>query len=229
MQPHAFILLDTGRYAASLYYRRHISEFIGDMLGVRLHSRQMELYLNAREEDSARRLLGAIPFPIAFHPAPRGSRNKAWPIDHWREIVRRNPAYTFMQLGNTDDEYVRGAIDLRGATTLRVAFALVKSAKVFVGIDSCMAHVASAVGTPGLVVFGPTSRVLWGNDSNVNISENLSCSPCESILGPQPCPYSSKCMTSVTVDRVHDALQEVVKRLPDACAKADPIGSLVSP
>jgi hypothetical protein len=208
----SFIYLNSGRYSGSLYYPGHITSFLAGGAGVRLRSSRMELYLTEQEEREGQKLLRGAEFPVALHATPFGTRNKVWELGRWKEIISQNPGLQFFQLGTGGDESVRGAIDLRG-TKLRVGFAIIKAARLFVGVDSCFAHAASAMGTPGVVVFGPTSTTLWGNSGNINISRNYVCAPCESLLGPHPCPYGAPCMTAVSVADVQAAIDAAKMQL----------------
>jgi ADP-heptose:LPS heptosyltransferase len=51
---------------------------------------------------------------------------------------------------------------LAGRTDLLGLSALVASARLLVGPDTGVAHLATAFGTPSVVLFGPTSPALWG-------------------------------------------------------------------
>ncbi len=52
-------------------------------------------------------------------------------------------------------------IDLGGKTTLFDLAALIEGAKFFVGLDSVASHIAAAVNTPGVTLFGPTRSENW--------------------------------------------------------------------
>ena len=52
-------------------------------------------------------------------------------------------------------------IDLGGKTTLFDLAALIEGAKFFVGLDSVASHIAAAVNTPGVTLFGPSKSENW--------------------------------------------------------------------
>ncbi|MES2407775.1 MAG: glycosyltransferase family 9 protein [Pseudomonadota bacterium] len=91
---------------------------------------------------------------------------KVWPAQRFAELVQ-NCASQFdavIFLGNAADS-ARVAdivhtmplpyLDLTGKSSLLEAAAVLQCATVFVGNDSGLGHLASAVGTPTLTVFGP--------------------------------------------------------------------------
>ena len=53
-------------------------------------------------------------------------------------------------------------LDLTGQLTLKELGALVAAARLLIGVDSMPVHLASAVGTPVVVLFGPSGDVEWG-------------------------------------------------------------------
>lgn len=52
-------------------------------------------------------------------------------------------------------------VNLAGRTNLLTLAALIQRAKVFVGVDSAPVHIASAVGTPIVALFGPSGQKEW--------------------------------------------------------------------
>jgi len=56
----------------------------------------------------------------------------------------------------------RGLIDLRGKTTIKQLGALSGASKLFFGVDSAPMHIAAAVGTPVVALFGPSGAFNWG-------------------------------------------------------------------
>ncbi len=104
------------------------------------------------------------------------------------------------------------------ASVLRRCRALVSS-------DSSPIHIASAVATPVVAMFGPVSPVTYRPylpDHLVRIvSKNLPCSPCVVFGKCAPCPIDFECVRSITVDEVFGALQALLagERLTTAPAE----------
>ena len=55
----------------------------------------------------------------------------------------------------------RPVFDLSGQLNLKELGALMKHARVYFGVDSMPMHLASAVGTPTVAIFGPTGAIKW--------------------------------------------------------------------
>jgi ADP-heptose:LPS heptosyltransferase len=202
----------------SLFYQKGAAEILAEMLDVKLSDATAEIFLTAAEEEKASSVLSQYDNPVIINPSTIFSKNKEWRPERWDELVQSLPGYTFIQLGLKDEEpLIKGAIDLRGQFGLRESMALLKHALCYVGVDSFLAHVTNAVQTPGVVLFGPSSPVIWGHPENVNIYKKVQCSPCIDILHKDECPYSRECMTGITVEEVREAVTiQVKKRLVPA-------------
>ena len=88
-----------------------------------------------------------------------------------------------------------------GETTLGDLAALLKCCSLFVTNDSGPMHLAAAVGTRTVAIFGPTdsqTTAPLGPHTRV-VKHPVSCSPC--LL--RECPLDHRCMTSVSVEDVY--------------------------
>lgn len=200
-----FYHLNYAKSCPSLFPKEKAADIIAQIAKVELSDRRIQLFITPKEDELAKRKLKQYKNPICVQSSSF-SRNKCWPIDNWELLVAVMPDYTFIQLGETDDEKIKGAIDLCGKTTFRMSAAFIKNSISFLGSDSCLAHVASAFNIPGVALFGPTTPITWGHSSNVNIYKAIRCSPCIDILGEAKCPYNRKCMSLISVDDVKEAL-----------------------
>lgn len=93
-------------------------------------------------------------------------------------------------------------IDLTGRTNIAEAAAVLSVADLLVSNDMGLAHVAPAVGTGTVVIFGPTNPVATRPfpDNSVVIRNNVECSPC--ML--RECPIDHRCMEGISVEQVLD-------------------------
>jgi len=95
---------------------------------------------------------------------------------------------------------------------LRQCAVLIGRARLLVTNDSAPLHLATAMGTPVVAVFGPTIPEFgFGpvreRDASVGLV-GLVCRPC-SDHGPPACPLGHhKCMRELSVDRVLAAIEE---------------------
>jgi len=96
-----------------------------------------------------------------------------------------------------------------GKTTLREFMALLAKCHLVVTNDSGPMHLAAALQTPLLAIFGSTNERATGpvGDRVRIIKHSVECSPC----GQRQCPIDFRCMTGVSVDDVYKAALESVK------------------
>lgn len=192
----------------SLLYSKNATEIIAEIFGVELEHKQLMIFLTREEEEIGRHLVSQYATPIAIHVTSLTSSNQIWPTASWTELVRRNPQYTFLQLGLPYEQMIPGVVDLRRKIPLRVALAVMKYVRAFIGVVSSFAHATNAFGTPGVVFFGPSTPLVWGHSNNYNLDLGLSCSPCIDLLGRWPCPYGAPCMSGISVLDVERALEK---------------------
>lgn len=97
------------------------------------------------------------------------------------------------------------------ATTLGQLGALLKRCVAMVSNDSGPMHIATAVGTPVLGIYGPTNPLLqgpYGADNLVIRQEELDCLGCNLTA----CPIGHLCMKELTVDAVMDAFLMLLRK-----------------
>ena len=102
-------------------------------------------------------------------------------------------------------------VNLTGALSMPELAALTACARAFAGVDSAPMHIAAAMGTPALALFGPSSEFAWGPwrvAQRVVASTQYSCRPC----GLDGCGGGkvSECLTTLPVERVHAALASLL-------------------
>jgi heptosyltransferase-3 len=89
--------------------------------------------------------------------------------------------------------------------------ALTREARAFVGVDSAPMHIAAAVQTPVVALFGPSGDIEWAPwqvPHRIVASTEYPCRPC----GNDGCGGGkiSECLTTLPVARVHAALTAVL-------------------
>jgi heptosyltransferase II len=98
------------------------------------------------------------------------------------------------------------AVNLAGKTDLLLSAAIIEKARLVVANDSAPTHIAAAVGTPVVAIFGPTVTQFgftpYSDKSVVIENAGLYCRPC-SPHGPQRCPEKHfRCMKEISTERV---------------------------
>ncbi len=143
----------------------------------------------------------------ARHPA----KNKEWfPARFQAVIDALSGEFEFVQLGSSTDPLLRQARDLRGGTRIRDAAAILYHARLFVGLEGFLMHLARAVECPAVIVFG--GRVApWqlGYTCNINLYSEVPCAPCWRTSG---CDFDRRCMNEIAVADVVAAIRQMLDR-----------------
>ena len=162
---------------------------------------------------------------------------KNWSAERWEELATRittddNPMEVVI-LGDRSEmelaKKVKGSNSrihtMAGETSLTEAMAWLKDGTLFMGADSGLMHLAAALGTPTLTLWGPSDPTLysWKQIDPVNhavITAAPECGPCNSWLNPNTSRVSDplkcpdyRCMKDISVEQVHEALTKHWKQL----------------
>ncbi len=147
----------------------------------------------------------------AFAPGAVGP-SKRWPAGYYAEAARRLVAEGFAVwvLGGPGETALAAEIaagservrDLTGAD-LRVAILALAASDVAVSNDSGLLHVAAALGTPSIGIFGPTSPWHWAPlnplAAVIETQTQVDCRPCHKPT----CRYGHhRCMREIPAERV---------------------------
>ncbi len=101
--------------------------------------------------------------------------------------------------------------NLAGRTNFTDLYQLLKSARACVANDSGIMHLAAALGTPGVAVFGSTDYRATGpvSDRWLLVFDKEKCAPCFERVCPR---QHRRCMTKLEAPEVAEALDRVLKR-----------------
>lgn len=103
-----------------------------------------------------------------------------------------------------------GVYNLAGKTSIALLPALLHKCRLFIGVDSAGLHIAAAVGTPTIGLYGPSGFATWApkGEGHVVVYKEMPCVPCHR----KGCEDSlmSRCMDELDVEEVYPA---VLKRL----------------
>jgi len=214
--------------------RRHMVELNLDALrriGVQPGEKERALCFvpgDEAEREVARMLaeLGLVPGGyIHLHPASRW-QFKCWPADKTADLIDKLQALgqrVLVTAAPDADELdlvarIRALAtppfaDLSGKLTLKQLGEVARNAALFVGVDSAPMHIASAMQTPVVALFGPSGEFNWGPwqvPHRVVASANYPCRPC----GNDGCGGGkiSECLTMLPVSEVLQAIQALQPR-----------------
>jgi heptosyltransferase II len=141
---------------------------------------------------------------------------KRWP--YYSELAARTEGPVVIVGGKEDRPLAQAivqssagkAVSAAGELTLRESAALIRRARLLVTNDSAPLHLATAMGTPIVALFGPTVPEFgFGPRGPGDITlghGELACRPC-SRHGPHDCPLGHhRCMRDLTVEAVSTAM-----------------------
>lgn len=102
-----------------------------------------------------------------------------------------------------------GVIDLCGKTNIKQLAAISKASDLFLGVDSAPMHIAAAVGTPVIALFGPTGEAQWGpwGGNHIIFSKPMKCKPCKKGVCKEI--ELRECMTAIKPNDVKKAVDRI--------------------
>lgn len=204
--------------------------------------------LTASERDFAARLFENLGLAtqrpvVAVHPSG-GRAIKQWPVARWAELagrLQREFGAAVVVTGSAADAplagelgrgLVRKPFDLTGRLSLRETLAVLARLDLFLSPDTGPMHMACAVGTPSLSVFGPSDAVRYfsggsgaSGSRHVVVRAELWCAPCNLIRKPPaecaraPVP---ECLERVDVDAVYREAARLLRDTGGFVARSDP-------
>jgi lipopolysaccharide heptosyltransferase II len=148
--------------------------------------------------------------------------SKNWPPKRIAELCDRLAKEFNMRVvltGTKEDtlliEKIRGLtaskpVAAAGRTAVMELASLIKRCRAYITPDSAPMHIASALGTPFIALFGPTdpARHLAPSENYIVIKKDMKCSPC---YNPN-CSKGFKCMRSIEVEEVFAAVKNILSR-----------------
>lgn len=185
-------------------------------LNIPISESSPELFITKVEKEAALQLLKEYKIPkkhkiIGINPLAAYGDAKCWPPERYREYAERlsrEKDVTILFFGDTSgvDTIKKictglgtSVINLAGLTTLRELIVLISLCDLFVTNDSGPMHIAAALKTPLIALFGSTNEIATGPYKHGTIiHKHVSCSPCYL----RKCPIDFKCMRQISVDEV---------------------------
>ncbi len=174
-------------------------------------------------EEAQRKVAELVPEAyVHMHPASRW-KFKCWSVEKNAELIDRlathglpvvltaAPDPAEMQMVEDIAEKIAAkTINLAGKLSIKELGAVAARAQLFVGVDSMPMHLAAAMGTPTVALFGPSGEAEWGpwNVLHHVVSTTHSCRPC----GLDGCGGGkvSDCLVRLPVDAAYEAARELL-------------------
>ena len=171
-----------------------------------------------------RKRLGGLPRPlVGVHPSG-GRLVKQWDPARWRAVAERlvhELGAAIVVTGSQADRPLAASVleglsgvtvDLAGALDVRETLAVISVLDLFLSADTGPMHMACAVGTPSVSVFGPSDPQRYFSapagekgERHVVVRADLWCAPCNLIRRPpDECagPMPPECLRLVSVEEV---------------------------
>lgn len=229
------LLLSHGVHKINELNKKHeVNYYQRIMLGLGFHPapNELELYIPGDQVDRAKQKIaeytckqGSRSLVIGFNPGAAFGPAKRWPAEKFADLANmlsRQTDAIFLIFGSAADQETAATlkqqagipssriIDLTGATTLIEAMALIGECDVFVTNDSGLMHVAAALRTPLVAIFGSTDHIATGpfSDNSVVIRKPLPCSPCKKTHCPEK---HFRCMKLIDSKEVCAAVMHILK------------------
>jgi heptosyltransferase III len=164
---------------------------------------------------------------VAVQPSA-GAALKSWPVERWARVadglIERGT--TVLLMGGPDDGLLLTAIEGRMSHTpaavacgqsLGITAAMYRRCALLVGLDGGGPHLAAAVGTRTVRLYGPAPSDVFGPwppravDQQVLLAAGLSCVPCGNLEAP-PCGATTlpACMLALGVEDVLNAASRLL-------------------
>ncbi len=186
-------------------------------LGIEIENPTPYIPVTEEETKKIRKLLPASPF-IVVAPGARWE-GKMYPIKKFREVAEhlKKSGYSVIAIGGKEDlklgeEITRNiGINLCGKLSLRESLTVVKLSKGVISNDSAAVHMARAVKTPVVAIFGPTHPAFGfapSEEEGKVLTLNLPCSPC-SLHGRTTCK-ERKCF-DIPPERIVEKMLSLIK------------------
>jgi ADP-heptose:LPS heptosyltransferase len=196
--------------------RRHIAKIFGDCLGVRVTDVRPDCIVRSELVDAFTEQWRGLPRPhiVVNRNSSPWTPNKDWPDPLWCDLIARLCTWgTVVEIGSNppaQSEPSERYIDLRGRSTLEELVAVMAAADLHIGPVSGPVHIAAAMGTPGVVIYGGYEHpVCSGYPSNISLFSSISCSPC---WLREPCPFDLKCLRMISPAEVETAVRTLWER-----------------
>lgn len=175
--------------------------------GFTIGSKVPELYLRSAEINKADMQMGDGPW-ITVHAGPVCWRSKEWGLPKFHALTKilMERGYKVALVGSNKTGPVGCTVDFRGLTSIHEMGAIILRSKLFIGLDSLPLHVAQAVGTPSVGLFGVTSakHILTAANAVGVDSSAESAGLRHRTVGQREVDDGGTAMNTITIEHVLD-------------------------
>jgi len=226
-------------HRVTLDHGKHIVEANLDLcrtIGLEPKEKDLKLAVSSKEMGFVEGLLqgeGVLSgdLLVTIHPVSK------WLFKCWRDegfaavadyLVERYRARVAITSGPAEGEVKKARrvvdlmktppIDLVGQLSIKELAALISRSRLFLGVDSAPMHIAAAVKTPVIALFGPSGEHNWGpwGEGHIVIKKDMDCRPC----GKDGCNGTKRatCLEMITTEEVIAAVDEQLSKVKQPLA-----------
>ena len=199
----------------------HYLKFV-DYLGIERSALEWHFNLTAEEGASVDRHLSEVSDGFAVLFVGTRWESKQWfpsQMSQCAEQLKRDYDLDIVFLGGRDDQKLAKEAqalsrvrltNLAGQTTLREAIGVIERAKIAIGPDTGLMHIAAAVRTPVISLWGATSPLRTGPHgfANLVLQGKAPCVPCYR----RQCPIGRVCLQSISAEQINVKIRAALKR-----------------
>lgn len=195
-------------------------------LQISLSDSKPTLYLENKEVDEAREHLAKKGVTkdhiiVGINPGAAYGSAKCWLPERFRDVTQKlleDPSIIIVYFGDQNttplikdicQNLPERVINLAGATSLRELASFIKLCDILLTNDSGPMHIAAALKTPLVALFGSTNEITTGPyKTGVVIHKHVACSPCYKRV----CPIDFRCMKQIEVGEVLQKILEILRQ-----------------
>ena len=156
-------------------------------------------------------------------------KERMWPKENFKEIADwlDKKGIKVVVVGGKSEvklgEYIvqdtLKGINLANKTSLKETAEILANSRLLLTVDSGIMHLAFAVGTPVVALFGPGIEEKWApkGKNSIIINKHLPCSPCTKFGYTPPC-VDNRCMKEISVKEVKEAIDAIFCKTHSSCA-----------
>jgi|TARA_B100001971_G_scaffold191956_1_gene195837 predicted lipopolysaccharide heptosyltransferase III len=199
------------------------------LININHKNKKMEVFYSKEEETYINTLLKKHKLTgkklICINPGTLRT-NKLWQNSKWAELsntlIKDFNAYIIFTGSSNEKPLINNIIsqiknktkatDLTGKTSLLQLAALIKKCKLLISPDTGPLHIARAIETPLIGLYGSTNPYIWGynEDKYKTIYKKLDCSFCNRGYCPKKGKEKYQCMSLI---KVKDVVKEIITTL----------------
>jgi len=149
-------------------------------------------------------------------------KEKLWDTNNFikiiKELTKKN--YLIILLGSKNDiiytnkiKQKCSVINLVNKTSLKESSKIIQISKILITSDSGLMHIAKALATPTISLFGASIEKKWApqGSNHISINKHIKCSPCTKFGNTPKCKNKIKCLSLIKPNDVINAINKILK------------------